>query len=138
MSLRQFCVQTRLNGSELIMSTCKEQLLKLLNFYPKTTLILDALDECEPQSRRELLEIFDYFVSHSSNPIKIFISSRPDGDIRERFKDLANIEIQAADNHSDISKYVESEIIKHRRWKKMPSELQMEIVETLQTQSQGM
>jgi ankyrin repeat domain-containing protein 50 len=120
------------------MSDCKDLLLEFLNLYPKTSLILDALDECERHKRTELIETFDYFVASSSRPVKIFISSRPDGDIRERFKNLANIEIQAMDNRNDISKFVNSEITRHRRWNKMPLELQKEIIETLQERSQGM
>lgn len=120
------------------MNDCKELILEFLNIYPKTTLILDALDECKKEKRRDLIEMFDYFLAHASRPVKIFISSRPDGDIRERFKNLANIEIQATDNHGDISRFVETEIMKHRRWKNMSPELQREIIETLQARSQGM
>lgn len=136
--LRQFCIQTRLQASEPTISACKELLFELINLYPKTTLILDALDECDKYERGVLIEIFDYFVEKSSRPVKIFVSSRPDSDIKERFKSKANIEIQATDNHSDISRFVESEITKHRRWSKMSARLQNEIIHTLQDRSQGM
>ncbi|KAF8851786.1 hypothetical protein BDZ45DRAFT_133333 [Acephala macrosclerotiorum] len=136
--LKERCIQAQLKASELTMNDCKELVLEFLNLYPKTTLILDALDECKKEKRRDLIEIFDYFLAHASRPVKIFISSRPDGDIRERFKNLANIEIQATDNHGDISRFVETEIMKHRRWKNMSPELQGEIIETLQVRSQGM
>jgi Cdc6-like AAA superfamily ATPase len=136
--LKQFYIQTRLKASEPTIGDCKELLLEFINLYPKTTLILDALDECDKQKRRVLIEIFDYFLARASRPVKIFISSRPDGDIRERFKGQANIEIQATDNHDDISRFVESEITKHLRWNKISLELQKEIVEKLQKGSQGM
>ena len=137
-SLKQRYIQAQLKASDLSMNDCKELILEFLNLYPKTTLILDALDECKKDTRRSLIEIFDNFVACASRPVKIFISSRPDGDIRERFKNLANIEIQATDNHGDISKFVETEIMKHRRWSKMSTKLQSEIVETIQARSQGM
>ena len=54
---------------------------------------------------------------------KIFISSRPDGDMKDKFKSRMNIEIQATDNHDDISIFVKREIAKHRRWSKIVSEL---------------
>lgn len=136
--LRQFYIQTRLEASEPTIGECKELLLEFINLYPKTTLILDALDECGKHERRVLIEIFVYFLACASRPVKIFISSRPDGDIKEIFKSRANIEIQAIDNHDDISRFVEGEIIKHRRWKKISFGLQREIVETLQERSQGM
>jgi hypothetical protein len=137
-NLRQLHIQTRLKASELNMDICKSLLLEFINLYPKTTLVLDALDECDKRKRSVLIETFDYFLDHASRPVKIFISSRPDGDIKERFKNRANIEIQATDNHDDIATFVESEITKHRRWKKISPGLRKEIVETLQKRSQGM
>ncbi|RFU32262.1 hypothetical protein B7463_g4088, partial [Scytalidium lignicola] len=136
-SVRQIYNSSREKGSELTMSSCKELLLELINSYPMTTLILDALDECDKDKRNKLIEIFDYLVDHALRPVKIFISSRPDGDIRERFKNKTNIQIQSSDNHEDISKFVEAEICKHRRWSKMSNELQSEIVQILQDRSQG-
>jgi Cdc6-like AAA superfamily ATPase len=137
-NLRQLHIQTRLKASELSMDVCKGLLLEFINLYPKTTLVLDALDECDKRKRGVLIETFDYFLDHALRPIKIFISSRPDGDIKERFKGRVNIEIQATDNHDDIATFVQSEITKHRRWKKISPRLQEEIVETLQKRSQGM
>jgi len=137
-NLRQLHIQTRLKASELNMDICKGLLLEFINLYPKTTLILDALDECDTHKRGVLIEIFDHFLNHASRPVKIFISSRPDGDIKERLKSRANIEIQATDNQDDIATFVKSEITKHRRWKKISPGLQAEIVETLQERSQGM
>lgn len=110
----------------------------MINIYPKTTLILDALDECEKYERGVLTEILDYLVDNALRPVKVFISSRPDSDIKERFKSKANIEIQATNNHSDICRFVENEITKHRRWGKMSARLQNEIIQTLQDRSQGM
>lgn len=137
-NLRQLYLQTRLRASELSMDVCKSLLLEFINLYPKTTFVLDALDECDKRKRGMLTETFDYFLDHASRPVKIFISSRPDGDIKERFKSRANIEIQATDNYDDIATFVESEITKHRRWKKISFRLREEIVETLRERSQGM
>jgi hypothetical protein len=120
------------------MEDCKELLLGLVNIYPHTTLIIDALDECEKRKPLELIETLDYILATASNPIKIFISSRPYGDIKERLKDRANIDIDATKNQDDVSRFVNAEIVKHRRWKNMPAKLQARIVETLQEQSQGM
>jgi hypothetical protein len=136
--LRQFYIQTRQKAAEPTMADCKELLLEFINLYPKTTLILDALDECDKYKRGMLIGIFDYFVDHAQRPVKIFVSSRPDGDIKERFKNLANIEIQATDNHNDISKFVLGEITQHRRWNKMSTRLQNDIIQTLHELSQGM
>jgi hypothetical protein len=60
--------------------------------------VLDALEECEPDSRWQLIKMMEDLLSKSKRPIKIFISSWPDGDIRDSFLSWPNIEIQATDN----------------------------------------
>ncbi|KAK2795666.1 hypothetical protein FQN52_003515 [Onygenales sp. PD_12] len=136
--IRQYYNKSREGGSMPTVNDCKELLLELINTYPKTTIILDALDECEEQKRSALVEVVNYFVASASRPVKIFISSRPYIDIRDMFWNHTNIGIQAIDNHDDISKFVNNEIVRHRRWNKMSTELQKDIVDTLQDRSQGM
>lgn len=136
--LKEYYNQCRLKATRLTMGDCESLLLDLVNTYPRTTLVLDALDECEKHKRLELIAILDHVLAQALNPVKIFISSRPDGDIKERLRDRANIGINASDNQDDISRFVNSEIIKHRKWKDMPAELQTQIVRTLQEKSQGM
>ncbi|RDW57470.1 hypothetical protein BP6252_13808 [Coleophoma cylindrospora] len=136
--LKQFCYQNQIKGCELSKGECKELLLKFINIYPKTTLILDALDECETREREFLIEVFDQFVENSTKLVKIFVSSRPESDIRARFQSKTNIEITTQDNYDDISRFVEGEIVKHPRWKRLDSRFQSEIVETLRKHSDGM
>lgn len=136
--LRDLYREARLKGSDLSFDTCKQQLLESINLYPKTTLVLDALDECELESRGRLIETIEFLLSKAERPLKVFISSRPDGDIRDRFLSRPNIEIQATDNQDDIKKFINQEIVKHRRWTKMSSSLRGDIVRTLLENSQGM
>jgi hypothetical protein len=120
------------------LETCREQLLESVNLYPKTTIVLDALDECEPDTRGYLVDTLDLLLQKSERPLKIFISSRPDADIRDRFLSRPNIDIQATDNHDDIAKFVNEEIVKHRRWGRLSPSLREEVVETLLNRSSGM
>ncbi|KAJ2995025.1 hypothetical protein NUW58_g1386 [Xylaria curta] len=136
--LQDFCRQTRQRGADLGFSDCKEQLLQSLNLYPQTTIVLDALDECEQDLRKEIIGTIEELVSKSENPLKVFISSRPDRDIRHRFLDKPNIEIQATDNEEDIRAFVSQEITKHESWGGMSQDLQNEIVGVLFDKSQGM
>ena len=136
--LRIICRDAKLNGSGLGFEACKQQLLESINLYPKTTLILDALDECIMESRRQLIDIFDFLLSESERPLKVFISSRPDDGIRDRLSSRPNIDIQASNNHRDIETYINVKIVRHPRWKKMPESLQEEIVKTLLEKSDGM
>jgi hypothetical protein len=136
--LRAMYIKSRLEGTDPGFKMCKQQLLDSINLYPKTTLVLDALDECEPSSRGKFVELVEFLLSKSERPLKIFISSRPDGDIRDRFLSRPNIEIQATDNQGDIERFVKEEIVKHRRWAKMSSSLRVEISTTLLQRSDGM
>lgn len=136
--LRDLCNEMRSNGSDLRFDVCKQQLLQSINLYPKTTLVLDALDECEPESRGELIDTLELLVSQSERPLKVFISSRPDADIRARFLSQPNIEIQADDNQNDIEKFVNEKIVKHLYWATMSDALRNDISKTLLQKAQGM
>ena len=112
---------------------------KYINIYPQTTLVLDALDESDPKTRRELVEFFEDLVLTSSNPVKIFIASRPDDDIRSRFQSRANVEIQASHNHQDIAKFVKERVQKDARWgSNIPKDLREKLVQVLLEKSNGM
>ena len=136
--LKGCCQKARASGSDLGFNDCREQILESIRLYSQTTLVLDALDECEPKSRGQLLEVIEYLISSSKNGLKIFISSRPDRDIRDRFLKTPNIEIKATDNEEDIQKYVREKIVHHGNWAGMSQKLQNDIVNKLFTKSQGM
>ncbi|KAH6627042.1 hypothetical protein B0J18DRAFT_157987 [Chaetomium sp. MPI-SDFR-AT-0129] len=125
-------------GSELGIANCRAQLLESVNLFPRTTLILDALDECEPTSRSELISTIELLLSNSDNALRVFISSRPDRDIRRQFADKPNIEIQVRHNEGDIRRFVQGEVMTHGNWKGMSQMLQDEIVQVLLQRSEGM
>ncbi|KAK7413945.1 hypothetical protein QQX98_007214, partial [Neonectria punicea] len=136
--LRDLCREARLKGSDVGFDVCKSQLLESVNLYSQTTLILDALDECDPTSRWQLVEMMQHLISESEQPLKIFISSRPDDDIKRCFTSWPNVEIQATDNQRDIETFVNEEIDKPRRWGPISAPLRTEIVNMLLERSQGM
>jgi hypothetical protein len=131
--------QKGFSSGKLTFQECAKLILDYVNIYPQTTLVLDALDECNPQTRKQLIEVFDSLVTESSKPVKIFISSRPDRDIKTRFQSGPNVGIQATDNHQDIAKFVKSKIDQNSTWfNKFPATLRDEVVQTLLTKSKGM
>lgn len=135
--LRERCLDLKIKGSELGLTDCREQLLQSVRLYHSTTIVLDALDECEPDSRSQIIETIDGLVT-SGNTVHIFISSRPDRDIRTIFVGTPYIKIQATDNQGDIEKFVREEIRKHGNWGGMSQTLRNDIVEVLFNKSQGM
>ncbi|KAK0717679.1 hypothetical protein B0T26DRAFT_802746 [Lasiosphaeria miniovina] len=96
-----------------------------------------ALDECKPESRYRLVDTIDFLMANARHPLSVFISSRPDADIRDRFLSRPHITIQATDNQDDIEKFVNKEIAGHRRWNKMSPALREDILKTLLNQSSG-
>lgn len=74
-------------------------------------LVLDAFDECGPSNiRRDLLELFAKQSAFLPSEIRIFITSRPEKDIREAFVAQSSIFSQELDTRSqenirDIASY---------------------------------
>ncbi|KAJ5912527.1 hypothetical protein N7504_001410 [Penicillium tannophilum] len=117
---------------------CESQLLESVNGYSQTIFILDALDECEPGSRYQLIQAIGDLISKSDSFVKVFISSRPDIDIKNAFENRSSIEILAMDNECDIEKFVNEEIEKPRQWGQISPQLQKDIVEAILDGSRGM
>ncbi len=130
--------ELRKNGKDFTFGICEIWIQKMVDAYPRTTIILDALDECDEGSRSRLMDILDLLLQGSSAKLKVMISSRPDADIRDRFKHHPFIEISATDNHDDIAIFVKREIERHPRWTKMEDELRSEVMSVLLEKSQGM
>jgi len=80
-----------------------------VEYYELTTIIIDALDECHPAKRHELLEAMEAILLRSSRLVKIFISSRDDQDIVFRLDNYPNLELTSDRNAQDIKTFVEME-----------------------------
>lgn len=84
------------------------------------------------------MEIIHGLICECERPIKVFIASRPDQDIKTRYSSLSNVEIHAKDNQSDIEKYVNAEINRPRVWGPISPALRDHVVAVLLERSQGM
>ncbi|KAH7363777.1 hypothetical protein BKA65DRAFT_472146 [Rhexocercosporidium sp. MPI-PUGE-AT-0058] len=87
----------------------KELILALVNLYPVTTIIIDALDECCANERSVILNFIRMIVEESSSLVRIFISSREDGDIVFHLDRFPNMRISSGKNQVDIDAFVASE-----------------------------
>lgn len=129
-------------SNQLSLEECQDQLRELTEIYPQTTLILDALDECDKSTRVGLVNFLIELVKRSSRLVKIFIASRPDQDLRIEFESGLNVEIRADDNIKDIDKYVEDTITSTNSppyWRRgISTELRESICQALVSRSDGM
>jgi hypothetical protein len=107
--------------------------------YRRTTIVLDALDECDEESRLNLIKIFDRLTNDISN-LKIFISSRRDDDIKRRLELKTNLGVDVTNNQEDIRKFVLAKLEEGQldRRKPFTDELRTNIVDILFEQSNGM
>lgn len=100
--------------SDITLIDCETALIEMINSYPRTILVLDALDECTKDTRRQLVELFKRLMEKTKRFLKIFITSRPEYDIggylRSFQEERAMITIDTLDNHGDIEKFVNTEV----------------------------
>lgn len=85
-------------------------LARMTKHFDKVFLVLDALDECTEDQRRELLEALSGIVSpENSNHgnVKLFITSRREPDIQRAFEYFPVIEIEAKKVNKDIESFVD-------------------------------
>lgn len=109
-----------------------------------TTIIIDALDECDPSKRPDLLEAFEQILHESSNLVKIFVSSRDDQDIFFQLQTYPSMEISSDRNLDDITRFVKIEtnrlVQKQKllRYSKAKKEMEELIVKTVIAGAAGM
>ena len=70
---------------KLTVQDCTRLIVELTKDQP-ATIILDALDECEENTRHELLEAFDEIICNSGEVVRVLVSSRDDIDIVSSLK----------------------------------------------------
>jgi hypothetical protein len=130
---------TAFASGDLTFNESEKLLLQLFQAYSQTTLVVDALDECDPQLRGQLIQAFERLV-RTSRSLKIFISSRRDDDIKLQLEKKANVGISATDNEEDIAKFVAMSIAENRPLRRKPIEddLEKEIIQVLLDKSGGM
>ena len=125
-------------ASELAVNTCVAQLRQSVDLYRRTTIVLDALDECNLETRRQLVQLFNLLISKGRRPVRIFVSSRPDPDTRQYLDSWPMLEIQRTDNEQDIGKFISKNILQHPGWKGMSETRKNEIIRIVQDKSMGM
>lgn len=136
--LRNACKTAREKGTSFRSDQCRELILASLNSYDKTILVIDALDECDPALRDEIIDALNSFLIESRKPVKIFISSRPDPDIKSQLESSPNVGISATDNQDDIKKYLDLELDKLAKNASFLKSVKSSIIDKLLERCQGM
>ncbi|KAM0268809.1 hypothetical protein ACHAPA_004739 [Fusarium lateritium] len=122
----------------------KALVLQLLEQYSSATIVMDALDECNPDTRETLLETLEDLLKESPCLLKIFVTSRTDRDITYKLNNYPNVCLSSDRNTPDIDLFIESEtdrlIEKGQllRDSNRKNELRDLIINTLTYRAQGM
>lgn len=128
-------------GQSLSRELCEAQLVDSMNLFSRVTIVLDALDECNEDDRMEFITTLTTLMGNSSRPLLLFISSRPDEQIRQAFCGQAILEVSMEDNNDDIANFILGEINspdKTKRWGRIDETLRDRVVSELIKKSQGM
>lgn len=107
--------------------------------FPQTTIIVDALDECDEETRETLFRILKQIVT-STERVRIFVTSRNHEDIERILGNFPSHYLDAKDNIEDIKTYIRSELeyCSGRKSILRDPELKAEIVSTLENGAGGM
>ncbi|KAM0135353.1 hypothetical protein ACHAO1_005239 [Botrytis cinerea] len=139
--IRKPVVEERLSLDETT-----EVLLEILQVDP-FYVVIDALDECNPNERFNLIESLKTIIDESANVVKVFVSSRRDYDIVSQLEESPCISIQPCHISKDIKDYVKKElseamekkrIVKERLKLGEKKEMEQKITQALIEGSQGM
>ncbi|RPB12644.1 hypothetical protein P167DRAFT_574015 [Morchella conica CCBAS932] len=135
-------------SGELRCQESTDLIINLSRMYHQVTIIVDALDECYNETRRELFLSLRSIVKSGSN-VKVFLASRFEQDIALMFEGYKCHYIQASDNTQDINNYIDLQLNLHcdaRRYGaeklllegKVNEALKEEIRHTLKIKANGM
>lgn len=110
-------------------------LQSLISKFSLVYIVVDALDECNPETRVKFIEKLHELPAN----LRLLCTSRHLGDIQEAFTDASHLKIRASD--ADGARYVEAHILqvpKLVKFCKKATDLQSSIVEKLVAKAKGM
>lgn len=121
---------------------CEKKISEVVGYLQETVIIVDALDEVPTDCMRKLVTFLSAVVQQSSKPVKVFLSSRGENDIRHQihkswseqgYKHLAIDKHNLADIEEFVSQQIHSirdgfvEEIGQQRWDILKKEIKSTI-----------
>lgn len=131
------------NGTPLNAKSSEISFAAVLSQFMKVFVVVDALDECSKEERKSIVMLLTRQLKVKGCYVKIFLTSRPENDLRQLFKGSHNHHINADDTLKDITPFVAAELNDHITNGalldgKVTLELRKELVETISAQADGM
>ncbi|EEQ35613.1 hypothetical protein McanMca71_002980 [Microsporum canis] len=104
-------------------------------------LVIDALDECPAHNRQELLDFLRTISSWSPSNLHVFLTSRPESDIKEALSPISivtSVSVGGSSITRDITNHIRSQLSSEPALKKLPIKLKSEIESKLIADADGM
>lgn len=115
----------------------KKELLRLVKTISHTRIVVDALDECPPAARVEVLKTL-LEIRDMSN-INLLITSREDVDIKLLLSEEPKLFINAEVNSNDIQHFVTEECERNLSLRrKLKGDTKTEVITTIASKANGM
>ena len=132
------------SSSGLRLEESRDLILDLVEQSQMTTIVIDALDEVDPEKRHALLDVFEDILQEAVGLVKIFVSSRDDQDIVCTLNEYPSLDLASDKNQRDIEQFVRTEterlVGKRRllRYSKSKEELKLLIIEQVSKGADGL
>ena len=128
----------RPDSGRLSLGECSEVFTELISCYSNTTIILDALDECEKPY--ELLRELKTIAKSNTGQIKLFVSSRLNVNVNSVVILHRKIDIQSQGTSKDMDIFLHTEVKQRDRrlLKGRYPDLEDRLIEVLRDRAQGM
>ncbi|KAL9625855.1 MAG: hypothetical protein Q9160_000175 [Pyrenula sp. 1 TL-2023] len=137
--LQEFIQAHRIQPDRFATPTCKDLeklLLKVLEFVPRATIIVDALDEC--MDRHVLLEVLTALPATDQASVKVLVSSRQEGDIEAALSGFDRLSTRVDAHDQEIALYVSSCMSSSERLRRLPDPLRQTVTRALVQGACGM
>ncbi|KAM6480265.1 hypothetical protein HDV62DRAFT_398835 [Trichoderma sp. SZMC 28011] len=136
-SLNQAYEKAKKEGRGFSYKECEMLILDLLNLYPRTTIVLDALDESDTE-KYILADTLVKLIRKAKYSVRLFVSSRPDREYLRAFEGMRIITINSDDQQIDIGKYLNAKLYSTPSFQSRPTEIQEMIRAAFTSRNCGM
>ncbi|KAL7267800.1 hypothetical protein RUND412_009600 [Rhizina undulata] len=124
------------------LSESQNLIASLAENFVQTIIVIDALDECDKEFRKQLLDSLDIILKASAGVIKFFVTSRDADDIFLKLEAAPNVYIHSRDNSGDIAAFVRTKVEKCISEKTLlrgsvSNEMKESVIETLTNGADG-
>lgn len=91
---------------------CEAKIRNVVATYKATSIVIDGLDECDPESREAILTFLMELTHRAATTVRILVASRHTPDTARILDGCERLNVDVDSSHGDIVKYVEEEVHK--------------------------